>query len=301
MRICDGPAYSRLIYSTPKQNTHTHAGDQGGPAAAPQGRRAADGLAAARVLGLRADERRQVQLPAQRQGKPKLLETMHMTAPPGTDHSHSSTHIHNHNTNTPKHQIGPLQVPDLARLWRRGAHLPAGPHQGAPLGAQYVLVVVEWMCAGKKQPTDWLTTQTTKTTTFNRPALPPAAQRQGGAGPGRRGGVLAMGTLHLRCVLRAARFREHRHPSICRLHHLTHTPSHNRNAGHEITAELPPMKSYALKARVHAGDGALALELDLARELQVRFWLAPPPPRRLFVPSLSDPPDARDDSTTPSP
>lgn len=87
-----------------------------------------------------------------------------------------------------------------------------------------------------------------------------------------------MGTLHLRCVLRAARFREHRHPSICRLHHLTHTPSHNRNAGHEITAELPPMKSYALKARVHAGDGALALELDLARELQVRFWLGPPPP-----------------------
>lgn len=56
-------------------------------------------------------------------------------------------------------------------------------------------------------------------------------------------------------------------PSTCLLH--TTNPSH-AHAGYEVSPELPPLKSYALKARVHAADGALALELDMAKELQVR-------------------------------
>lgn len=46
------------------------------------------------------------------------------------------------------------------------------------------------------------------------------------------------------------------------------------------------MKSFALKARVHAGDGALALELDMARDLQVRaspyLWVCMYIPCSLF-------------------
>ena len=39
-------------------------------------------------------------------------------------------------------------------------------------------------------------------------------------------------------------------------------------SGYELSPDLSPTKSYALKARVHQADGVLALELDLAKELQ---------------------------------